>query len=630
MGALDNQGVLRVMGITFGLDFGTTNSLVAVIEGDREIALVDSETYRPHPSVVWYRGNEVVVGRKALDQMDLNDGGAPPGFVRSPKSALRREGALYVDGRGIMPVDVVAEVLKHLKNDAALTRDVSTRSYEVDRAVMTIPVDFGGLERRALRQAARKAGIGVVQFVHEPAAALYGYLRSEEGREKGISTTALEGRTVLVFDWGGGTLDLTLCRVAGGAIVQIANVGLNQIGGDRFDERLRNAVREKHAHAHRLDDVSALEQSGVGAKLLRQCELIKIRLSDPSVDRASVILKNYLRSDGDARDLSATITRDELDARTSDIVRSGLAAVDDLLERAKCTYDDIALCLATGGMTNMPVIRNGLTERFLGRVPLLQNGDRIIAEGAAWIAHDSVRAVLAKPIELLIADTSGRGAYHPLAPAGARLPIENEKMSASNLRLFCVDPREGRAMVEIAKPIKPGRTNVSDDRTTIGVGYVEVDPDEKPLIERIDCIVEINDDYVGRVILKSASGRSSFEFYDLEFALALGQDRGREDGERVSSDANGSSGERSPKPLGNSNVTSRTNVGIHGIDGRRLVPGDVARQVWPYYFDVQSREPTARQREEDAFYTECARCYRLPTQFREEGCEICGIVARSA
>jgi actin-like ATPase involved in cell morphogenesis len=629
MDPLDNQGVFSVSR-TFGIDFGTTNSLVALIEGDRELALVDSGTNRPHPSVVWYRGNEVVVGRTALDQMDLNDGGAPPGFVRSPKSALRREGLLYVDGRGIMPIDIVAEVLKHLKNDAAIARDAGAHPYELDRAVMTIPVDFGGVERRALRQAARKAGIGVVQFVHEPAAALYAYLRSEEGRDKGISPTTLEGRTVLVFDWGGGTLDLTLCRIAGGSIIQIANVGLNHIGGDRFDERLRNAVREKHAQAHGLDDVSAMEQPGVGAKLLRQCELIKIRLSDPTVDRASVVIRNYLRTDGDARDLSATVTRDELDARASDIVRSGLAAIDELLERAGCSYDDIALCLATGGMTNMPAIRNGLTERFLGRVPLLPNGDRIIAEGAAWIARDSVRAVLAKPIELLIADTSESGSYHPLVPAGERLPVENETMNASNLRLFCVDPREGRAMVEIAKPIKPGRTSLSDARETIGVGYVEVDPDEKPLIERIQCTVQIDHDYVGRVVLASTAGRSSLEFHDLEFALALGHDRSPHDGEEMAGSQHSNGARRRPKALAASNVTSRTNVGLHGTQGRRLVPGDVARQAWPDYFDVQSHEPTPRQREEDAFYSECARCYRLPTQFREEGCESCHILPRGA
>jgi molecular chaperone DnaK (HSP70) len=130
---------------------------------------------------------------------------------------------------------------------------------------MTIPVNFGGIERRALRQAARKAGIGIAQFVHEPAAALYAYLRSEQNLGTGLALSNLEGRTVLVFDWGGGTLDLTLCRIQGGAILQAANVGLNDVGGDRFDEQLRNLIRKKHALLHGLDDVTALEQPGMAA-----------------------------------------------------------------------------------------------------------------------------------------------------------------------------------------------------------------------------------------------------------------------------------------------------------------------------------------------------------------------------
>ena len=194
----------------FGIDFGTTNSLAAMIVGKDPVSLVDATNNLPHPSVIWYRGMEVVVGREARQNMDLTEAGAPPGFVRSPKMMLRREGPIFVDGRTIDPRDAVAEVLKHLRTDAALPRDDSA-GQQIDRAVMTIPVDFGGKERRSLREAARKAGVGVVQFVHEPVAALYAYLRSQPDTSHELAH--LEGRTVLVFDWGGGTLDLTLCRI---------------------------------------------------------------------------------------------------------------------------------------------------------------------------------------------------------------------------------------------------------------------------------------------------------------------------------------------------------------------------------------------------------------------------------
>jgi molecular chaperone DnaK len=119
---------------------------------------------------------------------------------------------------------------------------------------MTIPVRLDGGGRRRLREAARKAGIGVVQFVHEPLAALYSYLRSQRDYRRRLAE--LDGCRVLVFDWGGGTLDLTLCQVQRDQIVQIANLGDDDVGGDRFDELVRNHARD--AHAQRLRGPSQL------------------------------------------------------------------------------------------------------------------------------------------------------------------------------------------------------------------------------------------------------------------------------------------------------------------------------------------------------------------------------------
>src|SRR5882757_11194483 len=101
----------------FGVDFGTTNSLAAIIAGERALSLVDQLTLRPHPSVIWYRGSDLVVGREARENMDLTESGAPPGFVRSPKMTLRREGPIFVDGQPIEPTDAVAQVLRHLSDD---------------------------------------------------------------------------------------------------------------------------------------------------------------------------------------------------------------------------------------------------------------------------------------------------------------------------------------------------------------------------------------------------------------------------------------------------------------------------------------------------------------------------------
>ena len=608
----------------FGIDFGTTNSLVAVSVGDRALALVDQVTRRPHPSVIWYRGSDIVVGREARENMDITESGAPPGFVRSPKLSLRRDGPIFVDGRPVEPIDAVAEVLRHLKNDASVPRG-GAPAHDLIRAVFTIPVDFGGPERQTLREAARSVGIGVVQFVHEPVAALYAHLRTQPDLRRELAR--LEGRSVLVFDWGGGTLDLTLCRITNSAIMQVRNLGDNEVGGDKFDERLRNHLREKHASAHGLEDVTALEQPGMAAKLLHQCEILKIQLSDPRNDSEDVIVRNYLRADGPEKHLRASVTRAELEKLSSGIVVRGLARVDEILEQAQLTYQDVELCLATGGMVNMPAIRDGLTERFVGRVPRLENGDRIIAEGAAWIANDGLRLKLSKPIEILVADTSGWGTYHSLVDAGWILPIENETQNVANTRLFCVDPREGIAVVEIAKPVKLGKTSPNDPRRSLCVVKVEVDPKAAPLLERIECNLQIDHDYVARVSLKSTGrgAESSEEFHDLEFGLSLA--------EVASPDQQGHALGTEGRPgqvgqvraLANSNLYQRTNVAK--FDERtqtsgdlwKFVPGDIVGLWRESYFDTRSKAATQRQHDERNFYVPCSRCKRNISQIEAEG-----------
>lgn len=118
-------------------------------------------------------------------------------------------------------------------------------------------------------------------------------------------------------------------------------------------------------------------------------------------------------------------------------------------------------------MVNMPAVWAGLIERFGGRVPKLPNADRIIAEGAAWIAHDGLRLTLAKPIEVLVADGTGRGTYLPIARSGIRMPVENASITVSNCKFFCLDPRDGTATFEFAKPRAAALVQPSDDRETI-------------------------------------------------------------------------------------------------------------------------------------------------------------------
>jgi molecular chaperone DnaK len=256
-------------GQVFGLDFGTTNSLLTVIRGDNRPTHLLDKTGRQHPSVVWYRGSDVIVGRKARENLDAGPDAITGSFVRSPKRLLTQDSPIHVGGRELDPRDVIAQVLRFLRNDAA---DDQAVRHEVNHAIMTIPVKLDGAGRRRLREAARKANIGVVQFVHEPLAALYAYLRSHADYRRRL--VELDGRRILVFDWGGGTLDLTLCHVQGDQIIQLANMGNNDVGGDRFDEIIRNRVRDKHASQHTIEDLPSLERDETNILLLNQSDAI--------------------------------------------------------------------------------------------------------------------------------------------------------------------------------------------------------------------------------------------------------------------------------------------------------------------------------------------------------------------
>ena len=500
----------------FGLDFGTTNSLPALVvnKATPELLELYGRDNRPYPSVVWYRGGEIVVGREAREHIDSLAGGGAPGFVRSPKTRLRREGPVHVEGRELDAEDIVSKVLRHVREETE-----RKLSYPIENAVMTVPVDFAGPQRRALRGAARKAGIRVVRFVHEPAAALYGWLRGQRDYRRELER--LENRAVLVFDWGGGTLDITVCRLVGDVVMQMTSRGNNDIGGDRFDERLRNLVRDRHAEKYGIADIGAREQPGAAAKLLARCEIVKIGLSKR--DSIAALSQGYIRGRGDECDLKVDVTRADLRETSRDLVGKGLDEIDRALADARLDRRDIELCLATGGMVNMPAIRNGLTERFGGRVPTLENQDRIIAEGAAWIAHDGLDIRLSKPLEILVAGDTGRGSWLPLVDVDFRLPVENESVAAGNRRFYCTDPRDGQAVFEFGKPVKVGRVKPGDERQTMAMLALPVDPKARPLLERLQCNVRIDHDYIATVTAySSGAGETvSTEIHDLDFGLAL-------------------------------------------------------------------------------------------------------------
>lgn len=577
---------------TVGFDFGTTNSLVSQIVGDRAISFFGDRDL-PIPSVVCYEGDGVIVGREAKERLDQAGLGVYGNIVKSPKT-LMQDDSIFVDGVERNTVDVVADVIEGVKAQTLARRSRSLES--LDAAVVTIPITFDGERRAKLREAFGRAGIRIVQYVHEPLAALYGYFRSSGGVEENLRR--YDRQYVLVFDWGGGTLDLTLCRIEHGMILQIANDGSDEVGGDRFDDAVRNEV-VRLVRRDQLIPAGTSVHPDANARLLQRCERAKIDLSER--DSVQVYVDHFFR-DVENDELDFKVTRQFLEQATKPIVDLGSERIDRLLSEARLSHPQIGLCLATGGMLNMPAILSRLHERFgPQRVRVPDSGAAAISVGAAWIAHDNAKLRLAKNVELALA----RQAYLPLLKADTEMPVQGE-VRANDFDLYCVDPRDGLAKFEIMSPTRPGRlVRPNDLRRPLATMTVSVDAGARPFHERLQMRVEVDENLILRARVTSLMGGHSdrAEIHDLEFCVSLGVER---------MDASGSSGSETegpeddePPPAGAIMIRPNVSSSLNSM----LVPGELWYEHRPQYFDVRM-DPPRVQVEERLYYNPCALCGR--------------------
>ncbi|MCX8865011.1 Hsp70 family protein [Vibrio parahaemolyticus] len=501
-----------------GIDFGTTNSLISVVTKEGMVKSF-TDRNRPHPSVVSYDNGKVVCGTKAKKKLEDSGIGVFGNTIRGPKKFIGGD-HIPVGGEIKHPKDVVADLMRFLvehaeEDDASEIADLST-------AVVTIPVAMDGRSRHALREALLDAGINIDCFVHEPLAALYGYYQDQEDPQNAMLRD--EGKTVLVFDWGGGTLDLTLCQIRSGTIVQVMNRGNNKVGGDYLDDAILNFVEEQHALKFGwTEETKKPRHPGMKAKLLEQCEKAKITLSKRSKD--IIFVPDYYSADSEEEsEIEFELTKEILDRISSTIVSQGISEIETLLsaEQADMDHQTIALCLATGGMVNMPIIEQQLREIFgVAVLEVSPKGDRIISEGAAWIAKNDLGLTLAKPFELVEA----RNSLLSLIPEGTDLPKRGNTKSITQ-GLYCADPRDGKAVLTFKRPQMVGKSAASDRRTTYANLSVPVNPDFPPMKERIDVLLEIDENYIVTVSAKANDLKHSVsqQIFDLEFALQATKD----------------------------------------------------------------------------------------------------------
>ncbi|MBM5570545.1 MULTISPECIES: Hsp70 family protein [Deefgea] len=584
-----------------GFDFGTTNSLISIIVGDRVISLLDGNM--PHPSVVCYQGDQIIVGRKAKERLANMQLGVIGNIVRSPKTRLG-EPKIWVDDVARNPKEIVADLVRYVKNAAQ-----EQQPGQYDHAVVTIPVDMQGHRRAELRDAFRMAGMSIVQFVHEPLAALYGHLRNQDNFEQKIRE--LNRELVLVFDWGGGTLDLTLCKIMDGMLLQIKNDGCSDVGGDVLDEMIVNeVVRRSLAERNITDEV--LPRSGARQKLLARAEAAKISLSDRS--EALVYVPSYFDSDSmDDPDLEFTLKRADFEAMVSSKIESGIQRIHNLLNGLRINPSQISLCLATGGMVNMPMIQSRLLELFGPQcLHVSERGATVISEGAAWIAHDRANLKLAKNIEVLVAGQT----HFPVIKANVDMPREGEVSGNETINLYCTDPRDGKAKIQLTSPERPGRTvQGTDTRSILENLSVKVDSKSRKLFERVELKLSIDENLILHAeATASLNGDRDFaEVHNLEFGLSLPDTQAEKKKDMADLI-------EWPQPEIDKaqQVCLRSNVAP--VESEKVVPGDFLYQIKPRLFDREAWDrATDLQIAEHLYYQPCSIC-RRPTHHPECKC----------
>jgi actin-like ATPase involved in cell morphogenesis len=576
-----------------GFDFGTTNSLIASIQGGRAINYLDDEGL-PVPSVVCYEGASKIVGRGAKERLAEAGLGIKGNVVRSPKFLLGQE-SVFIEGVERSPVDIVSDVVGYVAQQATESRR-GLELGQVDKAVVTIPVDMEGHKRAALRDAFRSAGINIVHFIHEPLAALYGFFRAQRDLEQALRQ--YDSKLILVFDWGGGTLDLTLCHLSEGMLVQIRNDGTDEVGGDAFDDLLRNEMI-KRVMEQRGYDETVKHYPDAMSRLLHRCERAKIDLS--TREKVELYVDSFFRDVADD-DLDYSLTRNDLEEIVLPLLDKGLKRISKLLDSADVSPAQVFACIATGGMANMPAIKSRLHEWFgAQRVHVSDRSGTLIAEGAAWLAHDQVQLHLAKNVELLLA----RNSHMALVPSGTAMPSEGELMK-DDFHLYCSDPRDGHAKFQIETPIRSGKKILpNDNRHPLATLVVPVDSKAKPFHERLEMEVRIDDNLILHISAKSLNiqGSDATEIHNLEFGLLISS---KLTSSIDSLDFEGKT--RGQLKSDKGSLVMRSNIA--NSKDEFLVPGELLYTYNRHYFDVRLNPPQI-QVEERLYYQPCSICGRI-------------------
>ena len=347
------------MAKTIGIDLGTTNSCVAVIEGGEPVVIANAEGARTTPSVVAFsKDGERMVGQVAKRQAITN----PDRTVASIKREMGTAHKVTIDGKSYTPQEISAMILQKLKSDAE-----AYLGETVTQAVITVPAYFTDAQRQATKDAGKIAGLDVKRIINEPTAAALSYGVDKEKDQK-----------VMVYDLGGGTFDVSIIEMGDGVQEVLATAGNNRLGGDEFDKRIIDWMVASFKTETGID----LSQDKVAMQRLKEAaEKSKIELS--GVTTSNINLPFITADQTGPKHLDLTLTRAKFDELTSDLVEATMGPVRSALQDSGLQIGQIDKVLMVGGSSRIPAVQDAV-KKLIGKEPFKGiNPDECVAIGAA-------------------------------------------------------------------------------------------------------------------------------------------------------------------------------------------------------------------------------------------------------
>ena len=431
------------MAKTIGIDLGTTNSCVAVIEGGEPVVIANAEGTRTTPSVVAFsKSGERMVGQVAKRQAITN----PDRTISSIKRDMGSSRKVSIDGKDYTPQEISAIILQKLKTDAE-----SYLGDKVTEAVITVPAYFTDAQRQATKDAGKIAGLEVKRIINEPTAAALAYGIDKETDQK-----------VMVYDLGGGTFDVSIIEMGDGVQEVLATAGNNRLGGDDFDQRIMKWIIETFKNENGIDiqnDKMAMQ------RIKEAAEKAKIELS--GMTTADINLPFITADANGPKHFEASLSRAKFNELTADLVEKTMGPVRQALSDSGLSVSELDKVLLVGGSTRIPAVQEAI-KNFTGKEPFKGiNPDECVAVGAALQA-----GVLGGDVKgLLLLDVTPLSlGIETMGGINTKVIERNSTIPTKKSQIFST-AADGQTSVEVH--VLQGEREFAKDNKTLGVFHLD-------------------------------------------------------------------------------------------------------------------------------------------------------------